>query len=219
MCSIPPKIQPPVGRLNFGGHWNDLARPPNGWSGDKSLPSRDFTARESGAKQGGLTSHRMEEKNKAKKGARRGRKPKDAGQKASYTVGSFKFTKADKARYDALYKASGMSNQTEFLRQIVFTEKLQLHYSDTNTKLIYEKLVEIQRELHRIGINYNQVVARVHAVGGDRNIYVSLQELVALQGQIEQTLRQLPAVVKAIHELGRREVETGREITPTGECE
>ncbi|MDO1451302.1 hypothetical protein Q0590_33820, partial [Rhodocytophaga aerolata] len=75
---------------------------------------------------------------------KRGRKEKKAEDKQRYTVGSFKFTKSEKAAYDALYQASGMSNQTDFFRRIVFRGGLKLYYFDKNTELIYDKLGDIQ---------------------------------------------------------------------------
>lgn len=127
-----------------------------------------------------------------------GRKPKKAEEKSSYKVGSFKLNKTDKEKYDRLFASSGLVNQSEFFRRVMFGEAIKLYYSDKNTSLIYKELLGIKNEINAIGRLYNTVVARVNAVSTDQSLYGSLQELKGLHGQVLSLMEQLGGEVEAL---------------------
>ncbi|MDJ1497592.1 plasmid mobilization relaxosome protein MobC [Cytophagaceae bacterium DM2B3-1] len=121
----------------------------------------------------------------------RGRKPKSKELKASQKVGGFWLTPSEKDKYDRLYTESGLGNQTEFFKQIVFGGKLELYYSDKNTNLIREHLFEYERQMNRIGTNYNQLLKRVNSNDSDKNLYTSVEELKKLTYELKEIFKSI----------------------------
>lgn len=137
---------------------------------------------------------------KGKEPLKRGRKEKKAEDKQRYTIGSFKFTRSEKAAYDALYKASGMGNQTDFFRKVIFEGGLKLYYFDKNTSLIYEKLGDIQNQMEKIGVNFNQVTARINTHASEKNLFSSLNELTMLMRKNEGEIKRILALMESLIE-------------------
>jgi len=133
-----------------------------------------------------------------------GRPPKAAQEKASEPVGPYRLTPSEKQQYEKLVKASGLNNQARFFRQAIFSKSLKLYYSDENLKRIYAKLVEIQSDLRRIGVNYNQAVKALNTVHEDDiNAGEQAALLVELTKQISEEFKEIIALFREYEKISK----------------
>ncbi len=133
----------------------------------------------------------MEHTPKKNNKAKGGRKPKPDAEKAIYKVGGFWLTKLEKETYDKKYDASGLNNQTEFFRRMLFGGSLKLYYKDIHSEKIYIELLKIEKEIQKIGANYNQVVKRIHSLHMDTGLFAPINELVELTLEMNNRFDQL----------------------------
>ncbi|KGN95885.1 plasmid mobilization protein [Porphyromonas crevioricanis] len=91
-----------------------------------------------------------------------------------------------------LYHKSGSKSKSEFVRARLLGEHFKVITVDKSAVEYYRKLTEIAAEVHKIGVNYNQVVHCLHITERDTTIQILLQELIRLTKELtvlqEQTI-------------------------------
>lgn len=79
-----------------------------------------------------------------------------------------------------LYHKSGSKSKSEFVRARLLGEHFKVITVDKSAVEYYRKLTEIAAEVHKIGVNNNQVVHCLHITERDTTIQILLQELLRL---------------------------------------
>ncbi|MGI6242776.1 MAG: hypothetical protein ACOYJK_04460 [Prevotella sp.] len=91
-----------------------------------------------------------------------------------------------------LYHKSGAKSKSEFVRARLLGEHFKVITVDKSAVEYYRKLSELTAEVHRIGVNYNQVVGLMHLYTIEKSLKDSLQELIRLTQKLtalqEQTV-------------------------------
>ena len=87
---------------------------------------------------------------------------------------------------------SGAVSKSDFVRVRILGESLKVITVDKSAVGYYRKLSELTAQVHRIGINYNQVVRLMHLYTAEKSVKALLRELINLTNEIkfiqEQTM-------------------------------
>ena len=98
----------------------------------------------------------------------------------------------DQIRVIDLYHKSGSMSKSEFVRARLLGEHFKVITVDKSAVEYYRKLSELTAEVHKIGVNYNQVVRFLHITERDTTIQILLQKLIRLTKELtalqEQTV-------------------------------
>lgn len=98
----------------------------------------------------------------------------------------------DQIRVIDLYHRSGSKSKSDFVRARLLGEQFKVITVDKSAVEYYRKLSEITAEVHKIGVNYNQVVRFLHITERETTIQILLQELIRLTKELtalqEQTV-------------------------------
>lgn len=90
----------------------------------------------------------------------------------------------DQLRAIDLYNKSGAISKSDFVRARIFGEHFKVIMVDKSAVDYYCKLTELTAEVHRIGVNYNQVVKLLHCYTADKSVQALLKELVGLTKEL-----------------------------------
>lgn len=98
----------------------------------------------------------------------------------------------DQLRAIDLYNKSGAISKSDFVRACILGESFKVITVDKSAVEYYRKLSELTAQVHKIGINYNQVVRFLHITGRGTTTQTLLQELIHLTKELtalqEQTV-------------------------------
>ncbi len=98
----------------------------------------------------------------------------------------------DQLRAIDLYNKSGAISKSDFVRARILGESFKVITVDKSAVEYYRKLSELTTQVHRIGINYNQVVRLMHLYTAEKSVKALLQELILLTKELtilqEQTV-------------------------------
>ena len=98
----------------------------------------------------------------------------------------------DQLRAIDLYNKSGAISKFDFVRVRILGESFKVITVDKSAVEYYRKLSELTAQVHKIGINYNQVVRFLHITGRGTTTQTLLQELIHLTKELtalqEQTV-------------------------------
>ena len=84
----------------------------------------------------------------------------------------------DQIRVIDLYHRSGSKSKSDFVRARLLGEQFKVIMVDKSAVEYYRKLSELTAQVHKIGINYNQVVRLIHLYTAEKSVKVLLQELI-----------------------------------------
>ena len=90
----------------------------------------------------------------------------------------------DQLRVIDLYHKSGSKSKSEFVRARLLGEHFKVITVDKSAVEYYRKLSELTAQVHKIGINYNQVVRFLHITGRGTTTQTLLQELIRLTKEL-----------------------------------
>ena len=90
----------------------------------------------------------------------------------------------DQIRVIALYHKSGSMSKSDFVRARLLGEHFKVITVDKSAVEYYRKLTEIAAEVHKIGVNYNQVVRFLHITERETTTQTLLQELIHLTKEL-----------------------------------
>ena len=90
----------------------------------------------------------------------------------------------DQIRVIDLYHKSGSMSKSEFVRARLLGEHFKVITVDKSAVEYYRKLTEITAEVHKIGVNYNQVVRFLHITERETTTQTLLQELIRLTKEL-----------------------------------
>uniref|UniRef100_UPI00077DF288 plasmid mobilization protein n=1 Tax=Prevotella intermedia TaxID=28131 RepID=UPI00077DF288 len=90
----------------------------------------------------------------------------------------------DQIRVIDLYHKSGSMSKSEFVRARLLGEHFKVITVDKSAVEYYRKLTEITAEVHKIGVNYNQVVRFFHITERETTTQTLLQELIRLTKEL-----------------------------------
>ena len=90
----------------------------------------------------------------------------------------------DQIRVIDLYHKSGSKSKSEFVRARLLGEHFKVITVDKSAVEYYRKLTEITDEVHKIGVNYNQVVHFFHITERETTTQTLLQELIHLTKEL-----------------------------------
>ena len=98
----------------------------------------------------------------------------------------------DQLRAIDLYNKSGAVSKSDFVRARILGESFKVITVDKSAVEYHRKLSELTAQVHKIGINYNQVVRFLHITGRGTTTQTLLQELIHLTKELtalqEQTV-------------------------------
>ena len=90
----------------------------------------------------------------------------------------------DQLRVIDLYHKSGSKSKSEFVRARLLGEHFKVITVDKSAVEYYRKLSELTAEVHKIGVNYNQVVRFLHITERVTTTQTLLQELIRLTKEL-----------------------------------
>ena len=90
----------------------------------------------------------------------------------------------DQLRVIDLYHKSGSKAKSEFVRARLLGEHFKVITVDKSAVEYYRKLSELTAEVHKIGVNYNQVVRFLHITERETMTQTLLQELIRLTKEL-----------------------------------
>ena len=96
----------------------------------------------------------------------------------------------DQLRAIDLYNKSGAVSKSDFVRVRILGESLKVITVDKSAVEYYRKLSELTAQVHRIGINYNQVVRLMHLYTAEKSVKALLRELINLTNEIKSIQEQ-----------------------------
>ena len=98
----------------------------------------------------------------------------------------------DQLRVIDLYHRSGSMSKSEFVRARLLGEHFKVITVDRSTVEYHRKLSELTAQVHKIGVNYNQVVRLMRLYTAEKSVKTLLQELILLTEELtvlqEQTV-------------------------------
>ena len=77
-----------------------------------------------------------------------------------------------------LYNKLGAVSKSDFVRARILGESFKVIMVDKSAVEYYRKLSELTAQVHKIGINYNQVVRLMHLYTAEKSVKALLQELI-----------------------------------------
>ena len=96
----------------------------------------------------------------------------------------------DQIRVIDLYQKSGSMSKSEFVRARLLGEHFKVITVDKSAVEYYRKLSELTAQVHKIGINYNQVVRLMHLYTAEKSVKALLRELINLTNEIKSIQEQ-----------------------------
>lgn len=90
----------------------------------------------------------------------------------------------DQLRAIDLYNKSGAESKSDFVRARILGESFKVITVDKSAVEYMRKLSELTAEVHRIGVNYNQVVRLMRLYTAEKSIQALLQELIGLTQEL-----------------------------------
>ena len=90
----------------------------------------------------------------------------------------------DQIRVIYLYHKSGSMSKSEFVRARLLGEHFKVITVDKSAVDYYRKLTELTAEVHKIGVNYNQVVLLFHITEKETTMQTLLQGLICLTKEL-----------------------------------
>ena len=90
----------------------------------------------------------------------------------------------DQIRVIDLYHKAGSKSKSEFVRARLLGEHFKGITVDKSAVEYYRKLSELTAEVHKIGVNYNQVVRFLHITERETTTQTLLQELIRLTKEL-----------------------------------
>ncbi|KGF38915.1 MULTISPECIES: plasmid mobilization protein [Hoylesella] len=96
----------------------------------------------------------------------------------------------DQLRAIDLYNKSGAVSKSDFVRARILGEHFKVITVDKSAVEYYRKLSELTAQVHKIGINYNQVVRLMHLYTVKNSVNELLQELINLTHEIKSIQEQ-----------------------------
>ena len=96
----------------------------------------------------------------------------------------------DQLRAIDLYNKSGAISKSDFVRARILGEHFKVIMVDKSAVDYYCKLTELTAEVHRIGVNYNQVVKLLHCYTADKSVQALLKELINLTNEVTRLQQQ-----------------------------
>ena len=98
----------------------------------------------------------------------------------------------DQIRVIDLYHKSGSMSKSEFVRARLLGEHFKVITVDKSAVEYHRKLAELTAQVHKIGVNYNQVVRLMRLYTAEKSVKTLLQELILLTEELtvlhEQTV-------------------------------
>ena len=96
----------------------------------------------------------------------------------------------DQLRAIDLYNKSGAVSKSDFVRTRILGESFKVIMVDKSAVEYNRKLSELTAEIHRIGVNYNQVVKLLHCYTADKSVQALLKELINLTNEVTRLQQQ-----------------------------
>lgn len=90
----------------------------------------------------------------------------------------------DQLRVIDLYHKSGSMSKSEFVRARLLGEHFKVITVDKSAVEYYRKLSELTAQVHKIGVNYNQVVRLMRLYTAEKSIQALLRELISLTQEL-----------------------------------
>ena len=90
----------------------------------------------------------------------------------------------DQQRAIDLFQRSGAQTKSDFVRGRILGESFKVIMVDKSAVEYYRKLSELTAEVHKIGVNYNQVVRFLHITERETMTQTLLQELIRLTKEL-----------------------------------
>ena len=98
----------------------------------------------------------------------------------------------DQLRAIDLYNKSGAISKSDFVRARILGESFKVITVDKSAVKYYRKLSDLTAQVHKIGVNYNQVVQLMHLYTAEKSVKALLHELILLTKELtilqEQTV-------------------------------
>ena len=98
----------------------------------------------------------------------------------------------DQIRVIDLYHKSGSKSKSDFVRARLLGEQFKVITVDKSAVEYHRKLSELTAQVHKIGVNYNQVVRLMRLYTAEKSVKTLLQELILLTEELtvlqEQTV-------------------------------
>ena len=98
----------------------------------------------------------------------------------------------DQIRVIDLYHKSGSKSKSDFVCARLLGEQFKVITVDKSAVEYYRKLFDLTAQVHKIGVNYNQVVQLMHLYTAEKSVKALLQELILLTEELtvlqEQTV-------------------------------
>ena len=90
----------------------------------------------------------------------------------------------DQIRVIDLYHKSSSMSKSEFVRARLLGEHFKVIAVDKSAVEYYRKLSELTAQVHKIGVNYNQVVRLMRLYTAEKSIQTLLRELIGLTKEL-----------------------------------
>ena len=90
----------------------------------------------------------------------------------------------DQIRVIDLYHKSGSMSKSEFVRARLLGEHFKVITVDKSAVEYHRKLSELTAQVHKIGVNYNQVVRLMRLYTAEKSIQALLRELIGLTKEL-----------------------------------
>ena len=98
----------------------------------------------------------------------------------------------DQQRAIDLFQRSGAETKSDFVRGRILGEHFKVITVDKSAVEYHRKLSELTAQVHKIGVNYNQVVRLMRLYTAEKSVKTLLQELILLTEELtvlhEQTV-------------------------------
>ena len=83
-----------------------------------------------------------------------------------------------------LYHKSGSKSKSDFVRARLLGEQFKVITVDKSAVEYHRKLSDLTAQVHKIGVNYNQVVRLMHLYTAEKSVKILLQELILLTEEL-----------------------------------
>ena len=90
----------------------------------------------------------------------------------------------DQQRAIDLFHKSGAETKSDFVRARILGEHFKVITVDKSAVEYYRKLSELTAQVHKIGVNYNQVVRLMRLYTAEKSIQALLWELIGLTKEL-----------------------------------
>jgi hypothetical protein len=95
------------------------------------------------------------------------------------------------ARFLTLFEQSGVGSLSAFIAARIFGDEFRVVKTDAATVGFTAKLTELNNQIRRIGVNYNQVVKELHVKFGEQKARMLLYKLEQVTIEIAQIGREV----------------------------